>query len=131
MDIIKVTIRSVLINNTPLFAIISDRVYSKHLKNITNPVYPCVTLSFEKIMTEKNEIEESGYYVVDVWSKKGNDELTGIYNIVKSLINKKKNLGGGIIHCIQYHSADDLYEEDTETYHLSAKYKITRLDITI
>jgi len=130
MDIIKATIRSVLINNAPFLAIVSDRVYPKHISSIANPAYPCVTLSFEKIMTEKNEFEESGYYICDVWSKKGNDELTAIYNIIKSLINKKKNLGGGIVHCIQYHCADDLYENDTQTYHLSAKYKVTRLDVT-
>jgi hypothetical protein len=129
MDIIKATFRSVFINNEPLFALIGDRVYPKHITDVKNQAFPCVTIGFEKIMSAKNEIEDSGYYFIDVWSKTGNDELTAIYSIIKSLINKKRNLGGGIVHCIQYHANDDLYEEDTKTYHLCARYKVTTLDV--
>lgn len=127
MDSVKATIRGVLINDSAFLALCSA-VYPKNMTSVSNPIYPCVTISFEKIMSEANEISESGYYVIDVWSKKGNDELVSIYTRVKQLINKKKNLGGGIIYCKQYHANDDLYEADTKTYHLCCKYKVIVLD---
>ena len=129
MDSTKVMFRKIFIADSTLTGMIGSRVYPKHLSSIVNPTYPCVTIAFEKIMSETNGFEESGYYIFDVWGKNGNDELTAIYSRIKALINKKKNLPG-IVYCIQYHCQDDLYEEDTKTFHLCAKYKVTSLDVT-
>jgi hypothetical protein len=129
MDNIKVTFRKIFLADSVLASLIGENVYPKHLSSIKNPTYPCITISFEKIMSEKNEFEESGYYIFDVWGKRGNDELMAIYSRVKALINKKRSLPG-IVYCIQYHCQDDLYEDDTHTFHLCAKYKVTTLDVT-
>jgi len=128
MDSIKATFRTTFLACTDLTSIVNTRIYPKHISGVENPIFPCITISFEKVESNCNEVSEDGYYVIDIWSKNGNSELTSIHNLIKKLINKKRSLGGGIVYCRLYHANDDLYEEDTNTYHLCSKYQITSMD---
>jgi hypothetical protein len=97
-------------------------IYPSYIASVFNPVFPCITISVSDLETLKNKLADVGPYKIDVWSKNSNDELWAIYNEIKATLNLKTP-SNGVFYLRQISVNDDLFEEDTQTFHLSSKYK--------
>ena len=130
-DPVKAGIRTMLLANS-FFTTIP--IYPALLSNILNPSFPCVTLSHRSGGTEKHWLGKDTAYQIDVFTKGPdfdvtaiyleNDGLWTIYNQIEETINLKKmsNITTFLIKEIDVD--DDLFEEDTRTWHLASIYKI-------
>lgn len=123
MDLVKADIRKAALAVAPLVAIIGDRMYPKHLSGIENPVYPCVTVITKNDETMVSGFAGEGLYQLDIWSKKGNSELWAIHNLLRPIFDLKRNIGAVIEYGRYTYADDDLYEKETQTYHLASRYK--------
>jgi hypothetical protein len=124
MDLVKADIIASLSANADLIVLIANSraIYPNHLSAVENPVYPCITISTNSLETMITRLSDEGVYQLDVWSKSSNDELWEIYNLVKQTINLKP-LSNGVFLMRQISVNDDLFENDTHTFHLASKYK--------
>ena len=119
---VTVAIRNRMINESNIVNLISDRIYPSHISTITNPIFPLITMSRISGGTNAAHTATDIIQQIDVWSKDGYDELWKIYSEINKLINLQ--IFDCIIFCKETNVSDDLYEEDTQTYHLSARYRI-------
>jgi hypothetical protein len=124
MDLVKVDIITALSANADLIALLanSKAIYPNHLSAIENPVFSCITISTNNLETMITRLSDEGIYQIDVWSKNSNDELWEIYNLVKQTINLQP-LSSRVFFMRQISVNDDLFENDTHTFHLASKYK--------
>lgn len=122
-DLIKTAIKTALsLTNSGK----SVPIYPAHISLVTNPLFPCVTLSTIHMQTLENQVGDLAVYQIDVWSKVGNDELWNIYLQIKQTINKKRLYTNNILipYLRQTYVNDNLFDEVTRTHHLASRYQI-------
>ena len=125
---VTVNLRNKMLQNDNLTAFVGTRIYPNHISIVSNPVFPLITLSRVSGGVNEDHISSKIYHQIDVWCKDigdiaGYDLLWSIYNEVRNSINLKTDMSD-IQLCKEYDVNDNLYESDTETYHLSARYQI-------
>lgn len=123
---LKVAIRSLLIADPELFALIGDRVYPCHISGVKNPVYPCITQGRDGGGMIPSLLATSAEIHIDVWSKTGNDEMYAVYKRVYALLNLKPIpvTSGQVFRSKETYMNDNLFEQKTFTYHLASRYNI-------
>jgi|GEM_PF-3234061 len=127
----------------------TEAIYPNHITSASNPLFPAISMGRQGGGTDGEQIGSDFVFQIDVWSKsnQGTPGYTEIWNIyrevkktieVSNLITPKytylstsaKTAGVFIMSCIESYVNDDLYEADTRTYHLSAKYRVKAIDLT-
>ena len=116
----------------------AQRVHPDHLSTLENPVYPCTTFYRVGRGSDPSFAElDNPILLIDVWSKRGKQELCDIYASkdsvsgrpvgIRSLItNKGFDIPEAIIQLVREIWVDDnLYESWSRTHHLQARFDIT------
>jgi hypothetical protein len=127
-----------LMQNDPyLTSKVNKRVYSQHISTVANPLFPAITISRVGLGGDPS-IDEIDYTFlnVDVWSKVGPDELWAIYANFDSVNHVLQGVRG-LLHnkgfripeanvdlCTQIYVVDNLWEKETKTFHLVARFRI-------
>lgn len=128
MDPVKVGLRTKIINLhiTTSSGVLIDgtRIYPKHISSVADPIYPCITICCTDDGDDNYRIADNCDYQIDVWSKKGNDELWDIFAPIKRDFFVHPRIVGLIYNIKRRRINDDLYDADTMTHHLAAGYKI-------
>lgn len=75
----------VLKNDAYIKGIVGTRIYTTHISQVRNPVFPCITLA-ESSGSQDPGIAEIGQAELDldIWSKRSREEITQIYASVDS-----------------------------------------------
>ena len=128
---------STLANDPYISSIVGNRVYSQHISTMEQPIYPCVTISRQGIGADPSLAQiDSAFIAIDVWSKKANSECWAIY--ASKDPTTFRNLGiFALLHnqgfdftevqidrLWEVYLTDSLYEGDTRTFHLAARYEM-------
>lgn len=121
-DILKESIRGVLFNNVTLNGNIIP-IYPGHITDESNPVYPCISLN-RKGGTRPDQLGKDLLLLLSVWSKTGNTELWNIYNQVNAILDLKGIDNSPVLLMREIYTNDNLFEQKTYTYQLSARYKV-------
>ena len=121
---------------------IDGRFYPQHLATVENPEYPCVTFTYQDRPDSGFAQIVTGTLYIDVWSKRGQGELWRIYanhdyvtNLpsgIRSILSctpeggqKGFDFPESIVGlCREVYLNDNLYEKDTRTFHLAARYEL-------
>ena len=135
---VKAYLINLLKQDAYLITKIAGRVHSVHASNLENPVFPFVTLTRQGVGGDPSFAElDYPFFVVDIWSKKGGQELWDIFATknpvsnkpagVRALFtNKVFDLPEATIELIrEVWVSDDLYESWSRSHHISARYAVT------
>lgn len=125
---IEENIRTVLINNSDLKTLfgltnLESRIRVGHISSVTNPEYPCITISITSGGIQHNQFSAKAHLHIDIWDKDTAIKSKSIYNTVENMLNLKQI--DGIVQIIQKGYSDDLFEKNTRTYHISSWYEVT------
>jgi len=120
---IEVTLRNMLLANTDL----SNKVGGKRvyiLKLPQNPTYPAIV--YFKVSNPRHHDLDVAYprFQFSVFAKTFK-EAKEVADLIRFVLQREKGVSGGI-PIIQgvYLNETDLYENDTQLYHIASDYKI-------
>jgi len=119
---IEVALQNKLLENENLKNIVGERIYI--LKLPQNPVYPAV--AYFKVSNPRHHAIDVAYprFQFSVFAKtyKASKDLA---DLIRFVLQREKGITGGI-PIIQgvYLNEIDLYESDTQLYHIACDYKI-------
>ncbi len=119
---IEIALRNKLLENVNLENIVGERMYL--LKLPQNPVYPAVV--YFKVSNPRHHAIGVAYprFQFSVFAKTYK-EAKKVADLIRFVIQREKGITGGI-PIIQgvYLNEIDLYESDTQLYHIACDYKI-------
>lgn len=122
-DPVIALLRSALLSNEELYAVIGDNVMPDYINAIDNPTYPIITIHMDMSQTLKSNIPSSEcYYYVYGWTKNGPDEASYLFNLTVDTIDQKPPTG--LTMCRKVQGRSPLYYDETRTHYFMSKYLI-------
>lgn len=129
IEVSKYLIRKRLLSIKVIRDYVEDRVYQSHLATITDPSYPCVTLSFSGGSLVSNYPKFSVRPMdIQIWSIISFTEAYAIYNllIVNLHLDRLKGRGLSIV-CSISGEPFELYDDIEKLYRLSTTWTVRML----
>ena len=122
-DPVIALLKSLLVGNPELFAVIGDNVMPDYINAIENPIFPALTIHMDMSQTLKSKIPSNEcYYYVYGWTKNGPDEASYLFNLTVDTIDLKPPIG--LTMCRKVQGRAPLYDADTRTHYFMSKYLI-------
>ena len=115
-------IRSLLIADTAVTALVSTRIYPVHMP--LDATIPNITI--HEISGPEDYVTGHGFprYQISCWSESFSG-AKAIKDAVKACLNRYKGIVSGLdIHNISYLNSEDLYEEEVRLYHIPMDFQI-------
>lgn len=115
-------IRSLLIADTAVHALVGARIYPIHMPLEAN--LPAITI--HEISGPEDYVTGHGFprYQISCWSTSFS-AAKAIKDAVKSCLNRYRGIVSGIdIHNISFLNSEDLYEEEVRLYHIPMDFQI-------
>lgn len=121
---VTMAVRKQLLADPLLVDIVGDRIYP--VGQLDTCIYPYITLSRFRGGDDLRYAGTNMVLKIEIWNKTGYDDLYTAYNRVKMNLDLQ-TLGDDGQQCLflyEKYVTDDLYDKDTTTYHLVARYRV-------
>jgi hypothetical protein len=122
----KAVIREAFLASPELVALVGDRIYPSRDEMGENPQGDSITLGREGGGYSANNVSDDAQVKVDIWSRRGNDGLWEIYNIVRQIMHSLPSQNAAVFYCRETYVNDNLYEEKLKLSHLASRYKFIK-----